>query len=212
MTLVRVSSSVTEDHLDDSGVSIDAPMIQSGAPILDLVIRTAESGDLPYIQAIYAPYVCMSVATFEEEIPDLAMMQQRFSNITRQGFPYLVAVSGDEIIGFAYANRFRDRSAYRYTVEDSIYIHRDLHGRGIGGRLLSVLKQHCTDLGFRQMVTVIGIDTAELLNPSIQLHQRQGFKEQTRLYAVGFKLGRWTDTVMMQCSLGSGAQTSPLQE
>lgn len=164
-------------------------------------------GDLAAVQAIYAPHVLDGLSSFEETPPDRAEMARRFAAITGGGFPYLVAEADGLILGYSYASHFRPRPAYRYTVENSIYVRPGLLGRGIGRALLETLKQRCAAAGFRQMVAVIGTVGAD--SPSILLHRRHGFRETARLAGIGFKFGRWVDGVIMQCPLGSGSDTPP---
>ncbi len=171
-----------------------------------ITIRDAGEADLAAIQAIYAHHVLTGLGSFEETPPDLAEMRRRRAEILSHGLPYLVAEAGGRIIGYAYAGRFRPRSAYRYSVEDSIYVAPDAQRRGVGRRLLKELIERCTKLGYRQMVAVIG-DSANA--GSIGVHLAAGFAEVARLPAIGFKFGRWVDSVMMQRALGEGQSTLP---
>jgi len=146
-------------------------------------------------------------ATFEIEAPDEAEMSNRFRVLADGGFPYLVAEIDGAVRGYAYAGPYRTRVAYRHTLEDSIYIAPDLHGRGIGRALIERLLVDATANGFRQMIAVIG-DSRQLA--SIALHRAAGFRMIGTFEAVGFKFGRWLDTVLMQRPLGPGAATTPL--
>lgn len=169
-------------------------------------LREAEAADVPAIQAIYAHHVLHGFASFETVPPEAAEMEGRRQDIVGRGLPYLVAAREGRVCGFAYAGPFRPRAAYRYTVEDSVYIAPDAMGQGYGRLLLAELIQRCTALGMRQMVAVIG-DSGN--SASIRLHERLGFERAALLRSVGFKLGRWVDSVIMQRSLGPGDRTLP---
>lgn len=168
-------------------------------------IRESTEDDLAAIQVLYAHHVSHGLASFEEVPPELSEISRRRDIAHENDLPYLVAVENDEVRGFAYASPFRVRSAYRYTVEDSVYIAPDALNTGIGSALLSALIEQCTERGFRQMVAVIGDSANEA---SIGLHSKHGFVQTGLMPAVGFKFGRWVDSVRMQRSLGSG-DTSP---
>lgn len=169
-------------------------------------IRTSAPEDIPGIQAIYAWHVLNGLATFEEVPPDVVEMARRRDDVMGRGLPYLVAEAGGRLLGFAYAAPFRPRSAYRFTVEDSIYLDPESTGRGIGGLLLARLIADCTAGGARQMLAVIG-DSANAA--SIGVHARAGFRHVGIFRAVGFKFGRWVDTVQMQLRLGDGEDRLP---
>lgn len=171
-----------------------------------LTIRPADPRDIPAIARIYADAVLNGTASFELEPPDEAEMARRMGTLIDGGFPYLAAVGDGAILGYAYAGPYRPRLAYRFSVEDSIYIARDAHRRGVGRALLDRLIAEAEALHFRQMVAVIG-DSAQ--TPSIALHQAAGFRMVGTLEAVGFKHGRWLDSVLMQRPLGLGAATLP---
>lgn len=158
------------------------------------------------IQAIYAHHVNHGLASFEEVPPDIAEISRRRDVVRGYGLPYLVADRDGAVQGFAYASPFRDRSAYRYTVEDSVYIAPDVLGAGIGSALLSEMIECCTELGYRQMIAVIGDSGNEA---SIGLHAKHGFADAGMMPAVGFKFGRWVDSVRMQRPLGAGDTTLP---
>jgi L-amino acid N-acyltransferase YncA len=164
----------------------------------EITIRPTTVADLPAITAIYADAVNTGTATFELEAPDLAEMTARFEALVAGGFPYLVAVDRDRIAGYAYAASYRARPAYRFTVENSIYLAADARRRGIGTMLLDALVVESSRRGFRQMIAVIG-DSANA--GSIAVHARAGFTMVGTLRDVGFKFGRWLDTVMMQRAL-----------
>lgn len=169
-------------------------------------LRAATVEDAEALQAIYAEHVLHGLASFEIEPPSVDEMRQRIARILADGFPYIVAESDGRIVGYAYANRYRTRPAYRFTVENSLYVAPDAVRRGVGQRLLMQLIDDCERLGFRQMVAVIG-DTANIA--SIALHRSCGFVEAGLLRAVGRKFDRWVDSVLMQRALGSGDRTPP---
>ncbi|HEU0230450.1 MAG TPA: GNAT family N-acetyltransferase [Burkholderiaceae bacterium] len=170
------------------------------------LVRDATPADIAAITEIYTPYVLQGLATFEEKPPSEADMRARREAVLALGLPYLVAELDGQVAGYAYATHYRPRSAYRYTIEDSIYVRHGLHGHGIGTSLLRVLIERCEKGPWRQMLAVIG-DSANV--GSIALHQRFGFVSGGTQRAVGFKLGRWIDTVQMQRPLGAGDTTPP---
>ncbi len=169
-------------------------------------LRAAGPPDVPRIAAIYAHHVLHGLASFETEPPDEAEVARRLGAVRARGLPYLVAEADDRVVGYAYAAPYRSRPAYRYTVEDSVYVDRDWAGRGIGRRLLERLVAEAAASGCRQMIAVIG-DSAN--RPSIALHAACGFAPVGRLPAVGFKFGRWVDSVLMQRALGAGEASPP---
>ncbi len=170
------------------------------------LLRSGGYADLAAVSAIYAEHVLHGTGTFDEQPPDLQEMTERFDASRAKNMPFLVADVGGHVAGFAYASYLRPRSAYRYTVEDSVYVHPEMIGRGLGRRLLAGLIDECEALGYRQMVAVIG-DSAN--HRSIGLHTALGFTQTGTLDAVGFKFGRWLDVVFMQRWLGSGNATLP---
>ncbi|CCE10864.1 phosphinothricin acetyltransferase (PPT N-acetyltransferase) [Bradyrhizobium sp. STM 3843] len=172
----------------------------------ELEIRPAVEADLAAITAIYAQAVREGTATFELEPPALTEMTQRFRALTDGGFPYFVAMLDGAIAGYAYAGAYRPRPAYRFTVENSVYLDPASHRRGVGLRLMQRLISECEARGFRQMIAVIG-DSANAA--SIGLHTRCGFQMIGTHPNVGLKFGRWLDTVMMQLALGEAATTVP---
>ena len=174
-----------------------------------LEIRPTTATDLPAITEIYAHEVRQGTATFELVPPDLAEMTRRFRALIDGGFPYIVAVIDGGVVGYAYASSYRPRPAYRFTVENSVYLRRAIHRRGIGRQLLERLIAECEMCGFRQMIAVIG-DSANA--GSIGVHTRCGFQMIGTHPDVGFKFGRWLDTVMMQRALGDGATTLPVDD
>jgi L-amino acid N-acyltransferase YncA len=162
------------------------------------LIRAADDADLAAVRAIYAHHVETGTGSFEEVAPSVSEMVERRVMIVGRGLPYLIAERRGQVAGFAYAAPFRPRSAYRFTVEDSIYIHPDAIGQGVGRRLLSAVIDACHGLGYQQMIAVIG-DSANAA--SIGLHAHFGFVEAGRLVAAGYKFGRWLDVVFMQRAL-----------
>jgi phosphinothricin acetyltransferase len=168
---------------------------------LPIALRAADEADIAAIATIYAHHVRTGTATFELEPPDATEMLHRWRDVTSGGLPYLVAVASSELIGYAYAASYRPRPAYRFTVEDSIYVREDAHGRGVGRALLAELIDQCTRAGARQMVAVIG-DGANAA--SIRLHAALGFRQVGVLASVGYKFARWLDVVVMQRALGPG--------
>ena len=173
-----------------------------------VVIRPSRETDLTEIAAIYGYHVLHGVASFEEVPPELDDIASRRRDILARGLPYLVAERSGHVLGYCYAGPYRTRSAYRFTVEDSIYIDQTEVGRGLGRALLAALLDRCTELGYRQMVAVIGgSDTL----PSLRLHAALGFTQVGVLPSVGFKFGRWVDIVLMQRALGLGKMSVPAE-
>ena len=172
----------------------------------DYTIRPSRDADLPAITAIYGYHVLHGVASFEEVPPDEAEIARRRGEIVKRGLPYLVAERAGRVIAYCYAGPFRPRVAYRFTVEDSVYVEAGEIGRGLGRALLEQVIARCSELGYRQMVAVIG--GRETVG-SIRVHERLGFAHMGVLPAVGFKFGRWIDIIMMQRELGPGAGTPP---
>ena len=171
-----------------------------------LVIRIANDADMGAVRGIYAHYVLRSLATFEETPPTLDEMLLRRRASVDLGLPYLVAETGEEILGFAYAAAYRSRPAYRFTVEDSVYVADGLRGRGIGSALLGELVARCEAGPWRQMLAVVG-DSGN--SGSIALHRRFGFELAGTLRSVGFKHGRWVETLILQRGLGAGDTQPP---
>ena len=171
-----------------------------------IIIRDARPNDIPAIQQIYAWHVLHGIATFEEIPPTVQEMQSRLANITIQGLPYLIAETDGKIGGYCYAAPYRPRSAYRYTLENSIYLDHEQTGQGLGKKLLYALIERCEQGPWRQMIAVIA-DTSNL--PSIHLHRSLGFDHVGMQPATGFKFNRWIDVVFMQRALGAGGNTLP---
>ncbi len=172
----------------------------------DTTIRPATLVDLPAITAIYADAVRHGTATFEIDPPDVAEMTLRYEALRARDMPYIVAEYSGQIAGYAYAGPYRPRAAYRFTVENSIYLSPSHHRLGIGAALLRELITACEARGFRQIVAVIG-DSGNA--GSINLHRKLGFAMVGTHRAVGFKFGRWLDTVDMQLALNGGSDTTP---
>jgi L-amino acid N-acyltransferase YncA len=177
----------------------------------EIAIRPAVLADIPDITRIYAHAVLHGTASFELAPPDEAEMTRRMQALLDGGFPYIVAENavapmGRAILGYAYAGAYRTRPAYRFTVEDSIYVDPNAHRRGIGRLLLARLIEESERRGFRQMLAVIG-DSAQ--TPSIEVHRALGFRMVGNFENVGFKFDRWLDSVLMQRDLGPGATTLP---
>lgn len=170
------------------------------------LLRSACLSDLPAITDIYRDAVENGVATYELIPPSLEEMTKRFAVLADEGFPYVVAEDdAGVLLGYAYASAYRTRPAYRWTVEDSIYLSPGSRGRGIGRMLLSSLIERCTQKGFRQMVAVIG----GAHPASVQLHTALGFAHCGTIRASGYKHGRWLDTAIMQLELGAGRSSDP---
>ena len=174
---------------------------------LAVIVRDALQADVGAIQAIYAHHVLHGLASFEEVPPSCADMCARRQTVLDLGLPYLVAEIGGEIVGYSYAAMYRPRAAYRYTVEDSVYIAEGFGGNGIGTSLLRELITRCEAGPWRQMLAVIG-DSGNAA--SIALHRRLGFQTVGTLLSVGFKFGRWVDSVLMQRPLGPGDRSPPV--
>jgi len=172
----------------------------------EITIRGAERGDVAAMTRIYAHAVTYGTATFEIDPPDEAEMARRRQALVAGRFPYLVAVWAGEVAGYAYAGPYRTRPAYSWSVEDSVYVAPEFYRQGIGRLLLARLIADCEALGFRQMIAVIG-DSAQ--TASIALHASAGFTNIGTLRSVGFKHGRWLDTVLMQRGLGSADAAPP---
>lgn len=171
-----------------------------------MLVRPAAAQDLPAIQAIYAHHVLHGLASFEETPPPLEEMRRRFEEVTRSGLPYLVAEEKGEVLGYGYCTLYRTRSAYRYTLEDSIYVKEGNQRKGIGKAMLAELIARCTVLKYRQIIAVIG-DSANAA--SIAVHASLGFVRAGNLRSTGYKFGRWVDSVLMQLPLGEGDGTKP---
>jgi phosphinothricin acetyltransferase len=181
-------------------------MNQASPPFTDILVRDATREDMAAARAIYAHHVQNSVASFEEVAPDEAEMNRRREEIVAKGFPYLVAERQGVVRGYGYCSTFRPRSAYRYTVEDSVYVAPDAVGQGFGRAVMREVIRRATALGMRQMVAVIGESET---GASISMHESLGFRRVAVLQSVGFKLGRWVDGIVMQLELGDGDRSPP---
>jgi L-amino acid N-acyltransferase YncA len=177
-------------------------------PATSMVVRPVEAADLDAIQRIYAHHVLHGLASFEETPPDVAELARRWRAIVDAGLPYLCVEDrgAGSLLGYAYAGPYRPRSAYRFTVEDSVYVAPGAGGRGVGRSLLRALIDICGGLGKRQMIAVIGDSGNEA---SVGLHHACGFTLVGTFRAIGFKHGRWVDSVLMQRALGQGDSSLP---
>ncbi len=182
---------------------LSSPAATMNSPAL---IRPSLEQDIPAITAIYAHHVLNSTGTFETEPPSLADMTARRADVLGKGLPYLVAELNGEIAGFAYGNWFKPRPAYRYSVEDSIYLAPGLQGKGLGRALLAELLVCCEAAGIRKVMAIIG-DSAN--TASVGVHKALGFEEVGQVKSCGWKFGAWRDIVIMQKSLGAGDSTPP---
>jgi L-amino acid N-acyltransferase YncA len=171
-----------------------------------LIVRASTDADVGRCAEIYGHHVLHGTASFEVDPPGIEEMHKRRASVLELGLPYLVAEADGRVLGYAYASNWRPRPAYAFSVEDSIYVDHAAVGRGVGKALLPVLIRQCTALGKRQMVAVIG-DSAQ--TPSIRLHQGCGFEMVGTLKSIGFKFGRWLDSVLMQRPLGTGDAEPP---
>lgn len=171
-------------------------------------IREASDGDMEAIRDIYTHHVLHGLATFEEVPPSADELRSRRASVLGVGLPYLVAELNGEIVGYSYATAYRPRPAYRFSIEDSVYVADGLGGRGVGSALLQELIARCEKGPWRQMLAVIGNSGNA---GSLALHRRMGFQPIGTFKSAGFKLGRWVDTVLMQRALGEGDQTTPAQ-
>ncbi len=174
----------------------------------EILIRESTELDVPAIQSIYSHHVLHGTASFELTPPDIQEMLARRQAVISKGLPYLVAVLHGDIVGYAYATPYRPRPAYRFTVEDSVYIREGFQGKKIGSLLLQAIIDHCTQAGYRQMLAVVG----DASPPSVALHVRHGFELAGTFKAFGFKFGAWRDTAMLQRSLGEGSGTMPKED
>jgi phosphinothricin acetyltransferase len=171
-----------------------------------VIVRAATRADVGAVTAIYAHHVLTGFGTFEEVPPSEAQIAERMAAVLAHRLPYLVAEDDGGLLGYAYASPFRPRAAYRYTAEDSVYIHPEMMGRGVGKALLAQVVADCEALGLRQLLAVIG-DSGNA--GSIALHRSMGFQDTGVGRAVGFKHGRWVDIVTMQRALNTGAAGPP---
>ena len=171
-----------------------------------MIIRDATEADVPEIHSIYAYHVLTGTGTFEEEPPPVEEIMLRYRRIVDHGWRWLVAADDTGVLGYGYYSQFRERSAYRYCVEDSIYVRENVRGQGVGKALVRALIDICTEAGIRQMIAVIG-DSENV--GSIGVHASLGFQKVGTLHATGIKFGRWLDSVYMQRALGAGDTALP---
>lgn len=173
-----------------------------------VIIRDSTEADLAAIQRIYAHHVLHGLASFEEEVPTVVELARRRADVLARGLPHLVAERDGAVVGYSYASPYRARAAYRFSIEDSVYVVEGLSGRGIGRALLTALIAKCEAGGWRQMVAIIG-DSGNA--GSIGLHESLGFARAGLLPSIGFKRGRWVDGVLMQRALGAGDGSLPVE-
>ena len=171
-----------------------------------MLVRPVSAADLGAIQSIYAHHVLHGTASFEETPPTVQEMRDRFDDVVSRGLPYVAAEESGEVLGYGYCTLYRTRSAYRYTLEDSVYVREGKHRKGVGGAILAALIERSEALGYRQLIAVIG-DRGQAA--SIGLHASLGFLRAGMLRSVGFKFGKWVDTVIMQRPLGRGDGIRP---
>ena len=171
------------------------------AGMLEIAIRDAKSRDAETVAAIYGHHVLHGTASYDVVPPPADHFRDKIEAVTAAGWPFLVAESNGVVVGYAYATQFRDREGYRFTAEDSIYVHPDWMGLGIGGTLLDALIELSVAFGFRTLIAVIGGGEAG----SVAVHASRGFREVGRLHAAGYKHGRWLDNVYMQLEMKSAA-------
>ena len=198
-------------NLDDrllADIGLTREEARSGGPTMKtaVTVRDAREADMSAVQQIYAHHVLHGLASFEEAAPSVAEMIGRRESVLKLGLPFLVAEMDGRVVGYSYASSYRPRPAYRHTIEDSVYVRDGLAGHGIGRALLGHLVRRCEDGPWRQMLAVIG-DSGNA--GSIGLHASYGFRQIGRLDAVGFKFGRWVDSVLMQRPLGAGQSRLP---
>lgn len=172
---------------------MSTPIIMSTS----IILRPFAPTDIPAMTAIYAHYVATSTVTFDTEAPSQADMMAKFTAIDAAGHPIIIAMEGDDILGFAYASTYRTRPAYRYTCEDTLYLAPNATGKGVGSRLLKELIEQARAFGFKQMISVIEAGAA----PSIALHKKFGFETVARHKDLGFKFDRWLSIIHMQLTL-----------
>jgi L-amino acid N-acyltransferase YncA len=170
-----------------------------------VLVRDSVDADVAAIQAIYAHHVLHGTASFELTPPTLDEMRQRRTDVVAKNLPYLVAEQNGVVVGYAYVTLYRPRPAYRFTVEDSVYVQEGLAGQGIGSLLLAEIIKICTAKGYRQLMAVVGDSSPA----SVSLHERHGFTLAGTFKSVGYKFGAWRDTAMLQRTLGEGDQTEP---
>ena len=183
--------------------------MNDGSPALtNLVVRSAHAADAEAIARIYAHHVQHGTASFDAVSRTPVQTEEKIRDILSKGWPFIVAEHAETITGYAYVTAFRDRPAYGYTCEDSIYVDPAFVGQGVGVQLMRALMEQARDCGFRQMIAVIGGGEPA----SVALHSKMGFTHAGRMRNVGRKFGRWLDTVYMQAELGEGDRSAPARE
>lgn len=183
-------------------------MNDAGQALTEVAVRSARAPDAEAIARIYAHYVHHGTASFDTEPRTGAQTEQKIRDILSKGWPFIVAERAETIMGYAYVTAFRDRPAYGYTCEDSIYVDPAFVGQGVGVQLMRDLMERASDCGFRQMIAVIGGGEPA----SVALHRKLGFMHAGHMRNVGRKFGRWLDTVYMQAELGAGDRSAPARE
>jgi phosphinothricin acetyltransferase len=175
-------------------------------PSSKILVRPSKAGDVAAVAEIYGYHVLNGLASFELMAPSVDEIAKRRADVIGRKFPFLVAEVDGKVVGYAYASLYRARPAYRFTLEDSVYVHKDFAGRGVGRLLLDTLIEASEKAGARQLIAVIGDSDNK---GSIRLHAACGFKRTGTLKAVGYKFGRWVDSVIMQLAIGDGSGTLP---
>jgi len=174
-----------------------------------LEVRPVADSDMAAIRMIYAHHVLHGLASWELDPPDVAELTTRRDGILQDGYPYVVAILGGHLAGYAHAGPYRYRPAYRFTVENTVYLHPDQQGKNIARPLLQRVIDECTARGYRQMIAVIG-DSDN--HASIRFHEKIGFRHAGLIESIGWKAGRWLDSVIMQLALGPGNTTPPQEK
>lgn len=187
-------------------VPTHCPLMTPDSTQTRCLIRSSRAGDVPAMAAIYADAVLTGTGSFETEAPAESELARRRDEVLAKGLPWLVAQTAGGVLGYAYATPFRPRHGYRYCLEDSVYLHRDARGQGLGRLLLAELLARCTALGARQMLAVVGDSANEA---SVALHRSLGFEVAGQFSNIGRKFDRWLDVVMMQRALGAGNSLPP---
>ena len=208
MGILAIEPSIIDSGMQAADAPSTAPIrAPLTAPSSPLIICPSTVADVPAIARIYGHAVQCGTGTFETEVPSLEEMARRREDVLAKGLPWLVAEQAGELLGYAYANPFRPRLAYRFCLEDSIYLTESARGRGVGRLLLAELIARCEAQGARRLLAVIG-DAANA--GSIGVHAACGFEPCGRFDQAGWKFGRWLDVVLMQRSLGAGSSTAPV--
>jgi L-amino acid N-acyltransferase YncA len=204
--LVRLSGHLRPESRASARVAIPSLLFPAH---MNLLIRPSRDEDVPTLSAIYAASVATDTASWEYEAPSIDEFARRRRDVLASGFPWFTAEVDGVVAGYSFASSYRARIGYRFVVEDSVYVLREMQGRGIGRRLLTTLIDECARQGFRQMIAVIG-DSAN--TGSIKLHEACGFESVALFKGIGYKFDRWLDSVQMQRALGDGSSTAPQSE